>query len=58
VEQEQLQRTVWRIEAIPERSGLNVLVLADTTADAVVEAIEQAAEQNGIKLVRLSKTKP
>ena len=51
-------RTVWRLVAIVEdagvvRSNLDVQLVADTTSELVVDAIERAARQNGIRLERI-----
>lgn len=47
-------RTVWRIVGVDptRRQGLNVSLSVDTTAPAVVDAIERAAAANGITLER------
>ena len=56
-------RTVWRLVAIVEgagviRQGLDVQLVADTTADVVVDAIEAAARAHGIRLERVMKAEP
>ena len=56
-------RTRWRLVAIVEgagvvRSGLDVELVVDTAADVVVEAIERAARQNGIRLERVDEPAP
>lgn len=46
-------KTIWRLEAVPELpQRLDIKLVVDTTAPAVVEAIEEAAAQNGVLLVR------
>jgi hypothetical protein len=48
-------RTVWRLHAIAGwGGGLDVTVAVDTTAPAVVDAIERAARDNGIALERVA----
>jgi hypothetical protein len=48
------ERTVWRLVRVPGwPSGLNVTVTVDTTARAVLAAVERAAEAHGIVLVRV-----
>jgi hypothetical protein len=55
-------RTTWRLVAIAEgayvRQGLDVLVSVDTTADMVVDAIERAARDHGIRLERVDEPAP
>lgn len=51
-------RTRWRLVAIVEdagvvRTGLDIELVVDTTAELVVDAIEHAARQNGIRLERI-----
>jgi len=50
-------RTRWRLLALYDagkvRHGLDVELVVDTTADVVVDAIEHAARQNGIRLERV-----
>lgn len=48
-------RTVWRLVAIayPPTGGLDVQLVIDTTAPAVVEAIERAAADAGVELERV-----
>ena len=52
-------RTRWRLVAIVQdagvvRTGLDVELVVDTTAEVVVDAIEHAARQNGIRLERVA----
>jgi hypothetical protein len=48
-----VRQTVWRIVAIADTAfRLDVPLVVDTTAPAVVEAIEEAASKNGITLKR------
>jgi pyrrolidone-carboxylate peptidase len=48
-------RTVWRLVRVPEwPNRINVEMVVDTTADAVVAAIEEAAARNGIALERVA----
>jgi len=50
-------RTTWKLVALnypsPPRSGLNVTISVDTDADAIIDAIEVAAEANGLELERV-----
>jgi len=49
-------RTAWRLRAIdgvPRLRGLDVQLTVDTTAPAVVDAIETAAALHGIELERV-----
>jgi len=50
-------RTRWRLVAIAENArvwqGLDVELVADTTSEVVVDAIERAARNNGIRLERV-----
>jgi cell division ATPase FtsA len=47
-------RTVWRLVRVPELAQrLDVELVVDTTAPAVVEAIEAAAERAGVELERV-----
>jgi len=55
--QQPLPSTSWRIVAIdnpsPGLRSLRIDLTVGTTAEAVVEAIEEAAERNGIVLQRI-----
>lgn len=50
-------RTVWRLVSLYDAGriwqGLDVQVVAETTADVVVDAIERAARDHGIRLERV-----
>ncbi len=45
-------RTAWKMKAVPERRSLKLTLAVDTTAPAVVRAIEEAAAKHGIVLTR------
>ena len=46
--------THWRIVGMDDwPNRLNISLVCDTTAPSVIEAIEKAAESNGIELVRV-----
>jgi hypothetical protein len=51
----ELPVTRWRIVGIPELPGtdLAVVLIADTVAPVVIEAIERAARATGVELRRL-----
>jgi hypothetical protein len=44
--------TVWRLTGIRERAGLDVQLVVDTSSPLVIEAIEEAARRNEIRLER------
>ena len=46
------QETSWRLIRIPDHPGLNIRLVVDTTAPAVIEAIEQAAVRAGVWIIR------
>jgi hypothetical protein len=52
-------RTVWRLTGVPDLgrhdilSPLDIRLVVDTTAAAVVDAIEEAAAATGIRLERI-----
>lgn len=50
--------TVWRLRQIPGRGGLDIQIVIDTTAESVIETIEQAARDAGIELERVVETPP
>jgi hypothetical protein len=45
-------QTSWRILETPKRKGLDIRIVIDTRAPAIVELIEDAAERAGILLER------
>jgi len=51
-------RTVWRLCRLPGLHPLDVTVTVDTTAPVVLMAIERAAGENGITLVRVEEDVP
>jgi hypothetical protein len=50
--------TAWRIVGLPNRPGLDVRLSVETTAPAVVEAIEKAAAASGVELERVESSEP
>jgi hypothetical protein len=51
--------TAWRLVRVPDfPNRLDIQLVVDTTAPAVVEAIEEAAKRNGIVLERMAGAGP